>query len=321
MGVRCRVGPATVARLRNECHSRHYLLIPHFVHPTLLSLIQESVEHTGFDKVEHGGFGHDLRMKQTSASSSLNFLLNDRHLLSAIEQIFGCGRIGSFTGAVRRAIPGPGNALGWHNDNVGNRIVAITINLGVAPYEGGRLQIRNARSKRVIADVSNTGPGNAVIFPVSAEFEHRNSPVTGTVAKTAFSGWFCNRPNFEELFAARFRSSAPIPLSNERTDTSRKLASITPGATFTVPREIVSRRMGDGTILLNIASGATFALDETGTQIWNLLKLGSSVRVASHAIAARYGAPIPEVRDDTTVLIGQLVAQKLLMPHVRARTN
>jgi hypothetical protein len=64
----------------------------------------------------------------------------------------------------------------------------IAINLSIAPYEGGALQIRSARSKKIVGEVSNTGPGNAVIFPVSSELEHGNTRVNGAIAKTAFSG-------------------------------------------------------------------------------------------------------------------------------------
>jgi len=311
-GIRRRIGPASIARLRREYRRRHYLVLPGFLHPALLQLIQDQVERTRFKTIKHRGFGRDRQMKSTPGVASLVFLLNDRSLFRFVERVTGCRRIGSFKGAVRRAVPKPGYSLGWHGDNALKRLVAITINLGSAPYQGGALQIRSRRSKKIVGEVSNTGPGNAVIFPVLSGLEHRNTPVSGAIAKTAFSGWFASEPDFEAFFEDNLRSNAPSPAREAVADSRSSVARFAPDTIFTVPAQIVSRRMGKDTILFNVASGDSFRLDTIGREIWDLLSRGNSLRAVSRAIAAEYGVAVPEVANDVRGLVGQLLAQRLL---------
>jgi hypothetical protein len=70
-----------------------------------------------------------------------------------------------------------------------------------------------------------------------------------------------------------------------------------------VPGEILSRRVGEDTILLNVASGQSFCLNTVGDEIWDLLSRGS-VRAASRAIAARYGVAVRAVANDAKRLVG-----------------
>jgi Coenzyme PQQ synthesis protein D (PqqD)/2OG-Fe(II) oxygenase superfamily len=316
-GIRSRIGPTSIARLRRKYQSDHYLQLPDFLHSGLLHLIQGQIERTRFQAVNHRGFGRDLRMEETVGSASLNFLLNDRRLFRFVERVTGCSRIGSFVGAVRRAVPRPRSALGWHNDNVDDRMVSITINLGSLPYEGGVLQIRRSRSKKIVAEVSNTGPGSAVIFPVSPGLEHRNTPVRGAIAKTAFSGWFASKPDFETVFAAKFHSR-PSSLAREAvTGTGSNPTAIAPDAVFSVPAQIVSRQMGEDMVLLNLATGESFCLDTVGREIWNLLSRGHSSRATSRAIAVEYGVAVREVANDAQGLIGKLLARGLLKQAIR----
>jgi hypothetical protein len=125
----------------------------------------------------HRGFGRDLQLRKSPAAASLAMLLNDRDLFSILERVTGCGRAGSLIGSVRRAIPGPGNSLGWHSDDLAHRKLAITINLGRKPYAGGRLQIRRRKSGTIVAEVSNTGAGNAIVFRIARKLDHRNTAV------------------------------------------------------------------------------------------------------------------------------------------------
>lgn len=313
-GFRARVGPASIARLERDYRRRRYLLIPGFLDPALLHLLQDQIERTRFQIVKHRGFGRDLRVEQSNATASLNFLLNDRRLFRFVEQTTGCGRLGSLIGSVRRAVPKPGDALGWHNDNLGDRMVSITINLSSAQYQGGVLQIRSARSKKIVAEVSNTGPGNAV----SADLEHHNTAVSGEIAKTAFSGWFLSKPDFEASFADTFRSRASSSAGGAIAESGGGDGSIGADTIFNVPTGIVLRQIGEDTLLLNVASGESFRLDSIGREMWNLLSRGNSIRAASRAIAAEYGVAVREVANDAKGLTGQLLAQGLLERHARS---
>jgi hypothetical protein len=89
----------------------------------------------------------------------------------------------------------------WHGDMDGNRLVTLSVNVG-DPYEGGVLQIRERPSNRIVHEVANTGPGDAILFALGDHLEHRVGAVTGTATKTAMAGWFQRTPAALEVLKA-----------------------------------------------------------------------------------------------------------------------
>src|SRR5688500_12225351 len=111
-------------------------------------------------------------------------LLNNPSLVDVIQQITSRSTLGSYLGRIRRELPHTGQHGSWHNDAGPKRLIAITVNLGVEPYSGGLFQMREKGSKRLLAEIANTGLGDAVIFQVGPGYEHRTNPVEGAVART-----------------------------------------------------------------------------------------------------------------------------------------
>ena len=66
-------------------------------------------------------------------------------------------------------------------------------------YTGGVFQLRRRGCAEILTETPNTGPGDAILFRIDDQFEHRITDVEGTVAKTAFAGWFVSEPDFVEL--------------------------------------------------------------------------------------------------------------------------
>jgi hypothetical protein len=130
-----------------------------------------------------------------SARALLLFLCNDVALFELVRAITGCDRIGAFGGRVYRMLPGAEHEGTWHDDLAEGRMVTLSINLGDAPYSGGVLEIRDRQSKRVLQRVANTGFGDAVIFRIGRELQHRVTAVEGSVPKTAYAGWFVSDPD------------------------------------------------------------------------------------------------------------------------------
>jgi hypothetical protein len=97
----------------------------------------------------------------------------------------------SITGHVVRHRPDASHELYWHNDmgSPSKRLLGITVNLGDEPYSGGRFQLRTKLDQRITADLALDAPGDAFVFAISKALEHRVTPVTGTVARTVFTGW------------------------------------------------------------------------------------------------------------------------------------
>lgn len=160
-------------------------------------------------RVEEGREIEDT-IVDTALTALFTLVLNDPALFSLVDRLTGCGPIGCFTGRLyrRRAARGGGDQYyPWHNDVTDDRLVGLSINLGREPYTGGVLQVRAAGSGLPVAEVANTGHGDAVLFRISDALEHQVTPVTGAVPRTVMAGWFRARPSFFDLVAEETASA------------------------------------------------------------------------------------------------------------------
>ncbi|MEO6060810.1 MAG: 2OG-Fe(II) oxygenase, partial [Thermoflexales bacterium] len=109
-------------------------------------------------------------------------------------------------GRVYRMAPGEGHFDSWHGDVGQGRQIALSINLGSADYEGGLLQLArsDSDSSDLLAEIANTGAGDALVFRIAPWLRHRVTDIAGTVAKTAYAGWFRTYPDFQTLWHAHF---------------------------------------------------------------------------------------------------------------------
>jgi hypothetical protein len=191
---------------RDHFEQHDWIRFPGILGPELWNMLQPLLAASNLE----GSIYQDLNV----SDSALLLLLNNAQLFKTIEQITGCGHIGCFRGRTYRIVPGATyDALltddqtaheiltGWHTDLSGTKLVAITINLNTEPYQGGVLSIREAKTKRLLCELTNFGFGDAIVFRIDERLEHRVSEVVGTVAKTAFSGWFESEPDYRTLLA------------------------------------------------------------------------------------------------------------------------
>jgi len=183
---------AEIAPLRQSFETSHWVRLPGVLDPALLADIQARVARAEFvERVHHGVHppSVDLSMVPDAASALLELAFNDPAVLRAVEAIAGCGPIARFGGFIYRLSPASHHHHNWHNDLVEDRLVAMSVNLGPAAYEGGLLEFRDRASETVLGRVSNTGPGDALLFRIDATLQHRATPVTAGL-KTAFAGWY-----------------------------------------------------------------------------------------------------------------------------------
>ena len=82
---------------------------------------------------------------------------------------------------------------------------------------------------------------------------------------------------------------------------------------FRVPKHVLSRSVGDDTVLLDLRREEYFSLDSVGTRVWSLIVEGESVRSIVDQITESYGADVSVVADDVDALISDLVATGLLV--------
>jgi hypothetical protein len=78
-----------------------------------------------------------------------------------------------------------------------------------------------------------------------------------------------------------------------------------------ISSDVVSREIGGETMLLDLASGTYFGLDEVGGVIWAVLEGGGSLIEARDRVEQQFDAPRQVVEADLLALASRLVEQGL----------
>ena len=187
--------------LHAEFERRNCVRLPGFLAPDLLEEVLERVNDSSFYSRDHGDIGTEECAEAGPALALLLLVANDPRLFELVREVTGCGEIGCFDGRVYRIDPARGHHDSWHSDVGDNRLVAMSLNLSIAPYEGGVLEIRDQRTGEITARPSELEPGEVVMFRIAEHLRHRVSPVTGEAPRLAFAGWFKSAPSFRSVLA------------------------------------------------------------------------------------------------------------------------
>ena len=83
-------------------------------------------------------------------------------------------------------------------------------------------------------------------------------------------------------------------------------------ARLTIPTQVMSRLVGEETVLLDLASGHYFGLDGVGKLIWESISDGKSLADAVDAIVAEYEVDNSQAEADVKAFASQLVERGLL---------
>ncbi len=129
-------------------------------------------------------------MEANFVFSLFKLLLNDKNLFECIHRITNCGPIGYFNPRVYRFNPEAKHFDSWNSAMNGHRLIAMSINLSQQSYQGGVLQIRDANSGQMIAEMPNIVPGDAIVFRLSDDLDHQVTSVEGQFPTIACAGWF-----------------------------------------------------------------------------------------------------------------------------------
>jgi hypothetical protein len=75
---------------------------------------------------------------------------------------------------------------------------------------------------------------------------------------------------------------------------------------------VMSRGVGDETVLLNLASGVYFGLNTVGARIWQLLSEGKTLVDVCSALSEEYDVRLAELQADVLRLAEELDARHLI---------
>lgn len=81
---------------------------------------------------------------------------------------------------------------------------------------------------------------------------------------------------------------------------------------YVIPDEVVSRQVGDETVILNVETGMYYGLDDVGTRIWQLLSEGRSAAQIQGQLALEFHAEDAQIASDLAALLSTLVDKGLV---------
>ena len=201
-------GGAAPTALREAFAQRHWVVFKRFLAPAVLKRVPRLLADAGFftreDTTKDGTtFARELTAPRDGALNILfHLLLNQERIFAAMEPFTNGESIQRFVGRCYKLPCSGGYFDSWHGDCRDNRRLGLSINLSEVPVSGGQLEVRH-RSSGEIQQAPSTEFGDALLFRIDPELEHRALPVTGAVPKCSFAGWFCGEPGFRDLIRLR----------------------------------------------------------------------------------------------------------------------
>jgi coenzyme PQQ synthesis protein D (PqqD) len=78
--------------------------------------------------------------------------------------------------------------------------------------------------------------------------------------------------------------------------------------------DVLSRTLDGEAVLLDLASGRYFGLNEVGTRVWELLGAGKSVAEIREALLGEFDVPADVLERDVSELLDALRARGLVRP-------
>ena len=202
-GATIDVSASEMKELHRQFHEEYCVLLNEFVEPALLVQLQEKIAAAGFFDKHNVDVGDEIRMSSDPAGTALEFAMNDPALHAFVREVSGIGPIGAYQGRVYSLLPETGMMSDWHNDMVAGRLATMVINLSTAVYSGGLLQFKRVDSDEIVTSIHNTGFGDATLFKIDHTLKHRVTPITGTVRRTMYAGWFLDKPDFLTLLKGK----------------------------------------------------------------------------------------------------------------------
>jgi len=199
-------------KLRSEFARQSCVLLPQLIGPSLVEHLQRQVAAarlvTKFEGDENGQFGKVLFVPPTKpALFVFHLIMNNRKLFNAIEDITQCLPIGNFFGRLHSSVPGGNHHIDWHGDNADHRLLGLTIDLSGAAYDGGVFQLRRKDSEDILCEVPRRQAGDAFVFRIATDLQHRLTVIEGGGPRTVGVGWFRSQPDFGAFAKSYFQFS------------------------------------------------------------------------------------------------------------------
>ena len=79
-----------------------------------------------------------------------------------------------------------------------------------------------------------------------------------------------------------------------------------------IPSQVMARKVGDETVVLDLASGTYYGLDAVGARIWELMAAGPSLAQVCEVMMTEFEVSQSEIERDVLALVQTLLDKKLV---------
>ncbi len=166
--------------------------LPGWCPDDLLRALQAALDDADWhpDPITGGNFRFEVAALP-DVETALREALQTDALRERLQQAFGTPALGEVHGQFKRLRPDGDHWFPWHQDGSRDRLVAVSVNLGPLPFEGGTFELRRKWEKAPLLRHRPEAPGDLHAFDVSDRtLVHRVTPVTGENARVFWAGWF-----------------------------------------------------------------------------------------------------------------------------------
>lgn len=168
--------------------------IKQFFSPQLLRFLEKHIVHESFNLKEYATHdGKPLFSELVLNNEYINLIHNmmqDQVLIKGLGEKTNLPKIYKCVPRIYKFLPGSGNKFGWHQDLAEGRTLGFSVNLTKEKFEGGEFMIRRKDDPSIHVEYQNNTYGDAIFFPIAPNLEHCVAPVTGSVERIAYAGWF-----------------------------------------------------------------------------------------------------------------------------------
>ncbi len=136
------------------------------------------------------GLGHRWIERPHLIGAAIELSINRPALRDWLSVVTGQPRIGAAEGRLVETRAGGVDQLTWHDDQMANACLGVTVHLRPCGYEGGAFELREKNKEQNLFQHASAMQGDIVFFDVSPQCEHRVLPISSGEARRVFTGWY-----------------------------------------------------------------------------------------------------------------------------------
>ena len=90
------------------------------------------------------------------------------------------------------------------------------------------------------------------------------------------------------------------------------LSKLKPDTLITRRADLLASKVGEETVMLDMASGFYFGLDSIGTDIWQIIEQPTTVQAICDKLLAEYDVSEEQCRTETLIFLEDLLKNKMI---------